>query len=165
VPYSLETRRRLDVDVNLVPFLDVMSCLAAFLLASVAWVHTAALDVTPTIKGSGEEPDVITCYGARLSVFVEHDAIWIGMSRVNELEEIRRTATGHDWEQLRSRLRAHKAAAWFADTEDLDFAVESLPGRVVPYQEMTTAIDVIVAAGFRDVRVTTRALLLTAPAR
>lgn len=162
--FGPETRRRLDVDLNLVPFLDVMSCLAAFLLASVAWVNTAALDVYPAGRGSGD-PSVISCYGPRLSVLVEHEALWISVSRVNEHERIPRTASGHDWAQLSARLRAHKSSAWFAETDNLELAVDSTPGRIVAYRDMTAAIDVTIAAGFRDVRVTTRELLITAPPR
>lgn len=164
MPYSLDARRRLDLHVNLVPFLDVMSCLAAFLLASVAWVDTAALDVTPAGRGPSD-PDVIICYGPRLSVLVEHDAIWIGVSRVNELERIPRMISGHDWADFRARMQAHKASPWFADTDDLELAFDSKGGRPVDYQEMTTAMDLVIAAGFGDLRITTRDALMTAPPR
>ena len=37
------SKRGLNLDINIVPFVDVMSCLTAFLLVTAVWVNTAHL--------------------------------------------------------------------------------------------------------------------------
>ena len=41
-------KKSVNVELNVVPFVDVMSCLTLFLLAASSWVNIARLDVRPT---------------------------------------------------------------------------------------------------------------------
>ena len=77
---DLSKHKGVNVELNIVPFIDLMSCLTAFLLVTAAWVNTAALDVRPQGKARDGKPcDTDEC--VYLSVLVEPEAIWVGQSR------------------------------------------------------------------------------------
>jgi biopolymer transport protein TolR len=148
-------RRSVNVDLNIIPFIDLMSCLVAFLLVTAVWVNTARLDTKPV----GRAADGIKTKVVQLSVLVDADAIWVGESETGAIQRI----DGHDWSALDATLAAHKAGPAFADRSDLQLAVESRTGREVSYQEMITAMDIAHRAGFADVGITDTAGLETRP--
>lgn len=47
VPAGARGRRALDAALNLVPFIDLLSCCIAFLLITAVWTSLARLDVAP----------------------------------------------------------------------------------------------------------------------
>ena len=143
-----------NVELNIVPFIDLMSCLTAFLLVTAVWVNTAQLEVEPAGKAKGEPCADDEC-GVKLSVLVDPDEIWIGVSRVNEFERIARRADGnYDFEQLEERLRVHKASVFFHDTASIEVAAASSTQAPVPYQTLISTMDIAVKVGFRDVGIT-----------
>ncbi len=119
------------------------------------WINTAQLQVEPAGKAKGGDPCADDECGVKLSVLVDPDEIWIGVSRLNEFERIARRADGsYDFEQLEERLRAHKASAFFRDTAAIEVAAASTTQSPVPYQTLISTMDIAVKAGFRDVGIT-----------
>ena len=57
-----------------------------------------------------------------LSVLVQADRIWVGLSRVNEFQEIPKKGDEQDWEKFETTLKEHKASAFFADRTDIEVA-------------------------------------------
>jgi biopolymer transport protein ExbD len=148
-------QKSVNVELNIVPFIDLMSCLVAFLMVTAVWVNIAQLDIRP----AGHARDGIPCDGSgcddvRLSVLVDADQIWIGVSRVNDLQRIANTAAGYDWRALEDALRQHRASPWFEGTTALELAVNSTPSHPITYQTMIAAMDVAVKTGFVDVGLT-----------
>jgi biopolymer transport protein ExbD len=47
-------RRTLDFDLNLVPFIDLLSCCIAFLLITAAWTQLARLETVQKVQKDGE---------------------------------------------------------------------------------------------------------------
>ncbi len=141
----------LNVELNIVPFIDLMSCLTAFLLVTAVWVNVAQLEIQPRGRGRDGHPggDAV-----QLSVLVEPEDIWIGVSRLNEFQRIPRTASGHDWTRVESTLREHKASAFFSDRLDIEIAGGGSPGHPVAYQSIVLAMDVATKVGFSDVGLT-----------
>jgi biopolymer transport protein ExbD len=110
-----------NVELNIVPFIDLMSCLTAFLLVTAVWVNISQLDVKPQGKGRETPCDGDDCDKPKLSVLVDSDSVWIGVSRVNEFEQIPKTATGYDWDKVRDRLKVQKKSPFFdSKTHDRD---------------------------------------------
>src|SRR6187455_1209952 len=94
-------KKSVNVELNIVPFIDLMSCLTAFLLVTAVWINTAQLQVEPSGKAKGGDPCADDECGVKLSVLVDPDEIWIGVSRLNEFERIARRADGsYDFDQL-----------------------------------------------------------------
>jgi biopolymer transport protein ExbD len=163
---SIDTSKRktFNVDLNIVPFIDLMSCLTAFLLVTAAWVNIASVDVKPRGKTRDmpeRECDTADCI--YLSVLVEPDAIWIGQSRTNELDKIPNTSTGPDYQRLGERLKDIKKQPQWSDKDQIEIAVNSTAAHPISYQVMVAAMDTAVASGFRDVGITDPDGLATRP--
>lgn len=142
------TKGSVNVELNIVPFIDLMSCLTAFLLVAAVWVSIAQVNASAgknrdTVDGDNPDP--------KLSVLVEADGIWVGVSRVNELTHLPNTAAGYDWPGLEAALRTQKTSAFFEKTTSVELAADSSREHPVKYQELVGAMDVAIKVGFADV--------------
>jgi biopolymer transport protein ExbD len=138
-----------NVELNIIPFIDLMSCLTAFLLVTAVWVNVARLDVKPVgmaRNGQGLPPD-----DPELSVLIQPDKVWVGVSRVDDFTLIPNTAQGYDWAKLEQVLREQKASAFFNDKSTIQIAAESTRADPVNYQQLVIAMDIAVKVGFADV--------------
>ena len=153
-----------NVELNIIPFIDLLSCLTAFLLVTAVWVNIAQINIQPkgkTRDTSNVQKDDET---VTLSVLVQADRIWVGLSRVNEFQEIPKKADNEqDWEKFETTLKEHKASAFFADRADLEIAVESTQQQPVKYNDVVHAMDVAVKVGFIDVGLSDPAGLAARP--
>ena len=148
-------KKSVNVDLNIVPFIDMMSCLTAFLLVTAVWIDIARLEIKPAGPAPGEPClDDDACNAPRLSVLLDSDEIWVGVSRVNDFEKIPRTAAGYDWVRFEDSLKQHKASAFFNDKTDIEIAANSTPSHPIPYQALIATMDLAVKTGFIDVGVT-----------
>lgn len=143
--------KSVNVELNIVPFIDLLSCLTAFLLVSAVWVNIAQINIQP--KGKSRDQTVVDeSDPVRISVLLQADKIWVGLSRINEFQELAKLPNGeHDWAKLETTLKEHKASAFFADKAELELAAESTPGNIVDYQDVIQAMDIALKTGFIDV--------------
>ena len=144
-------KKSLNVELNIVPFIDLMSCLTAFLLVTAVWVNIAQINIQPKGKTRDTANVQQDDEHVTLSVLVQADKIWVGLSRVNEFQEIPNKGTERDWEKFETTLKEHKASAFFADRTDIEVAAESTTAAPVAYQDIIHAMDVAVKVGFIDV--------------
>jgi biopolymer transport protein ExbD len=147
-------RTSLNVELNIIPFIDLMSCLVAFLLVAAVWIHTARLEIRPSGLARDAPLCLEGCDEPKLSVLLDGDEIWVGVSRVNDFQRIPRVATGYDWARLEDALRQHKASALFEHTTGIEIAADSTAAHPIDYQALIAAMDVAVKAGFVDVGLT-----------
>ena len=139
-----------NVELNIIPFIDLMSCLTAFLLVTAVWVNIAKLDVKTA--GRARDQVIKPPEDPELSVLIEADEIWIGVSRVDDYQRIPKTSNGlYDWEKFEELLKAHKSSAFFSDKTNIQIAAESTRSEPVSYQQIVMAMDVAVKVGFADV--------------
>jgi biopolymer transport protein TolR len=154
--------RDVNVDLNIVPFIDLMSCLTAFLLVTAVWVQIAQLDLKP--KGKSRDPSQIKEDEEKvvLSVLIQHDNIWLAQSRIGEQQAIPRD--GDYWGVLQATLTELKKSAFFVDRADLELAAESLSDEQrVEYQDIVNAMDIAKGVGFSDIGLTDRDGLTAKP--
>jgi biopolymer transport protein ExbD len=152
-----------NVELNIIPFIDLMSCLTAFLLVTAVWVNIAQINIQPkgkTRDTSNVQKDDET---VTLSVLVTSERIWVGLSRVNEFQEIPKKGDDQDWEKFETTLKEHKASAFFADRSDLEIAAESTTQAAVLYKDVIHAMDLAVKVGFIDVGLSDPAGLAARP--
>ncbi|MBT9557667.1 MAG: biopolymer transporter ExbD [Myxococcales bacterium] len=50
-------KRSMDVDINLVPFIDMMSCLLSFLMLTVVWNKLAKIDIDSPLPKASTNPE------------------------------------------------------------------------------------------------------------
>jgi biopolymer transport protein ExbD len=123
------------VDLNLVPFIDYMSCLIAFLMIAAVWTQVASLDVEQAICDGGDpwrisdDPPV-----APLTVRLSAGGFWVGR-KVEEGEKVPRSGDGWDMDALSARLQADKA---LYPREDM-VIINTDDG--VPYEAMMGVLD------------------------
>jgi biopolymer transport protein ExbD len=159
-----EGKGSVNVELNIVPFIDLMSCLTAFLLVTAVWVNIAQINIQP--KGKSRDTSNVDQEDEKviLSVLVQSDKIWVGLSRVNEFQDIPKLATGeHDWDKFETTIKQHKTSAFFSDRSDIEVAAESTVGSPVKYQEVIRAMDLAVKVGFIDVGLSDPAGLAARP--
>ena len=158
-----EGGKSVNVELNIVPFIDLMSCLTAFLLVTAVWVNIAQINIQPKGKTRDQAQVQQDDEHVTLSVLVQSDRIWVGLSRVNEFQEIPKKADAHDWEKFETTLKEHKASAFFNDRSDIEIAGESTTQSPVNYQAVIRAMDLAVKVGFVDVGLTDPAGLAARP--
>jgi biopolymer transport protein ExbD len=145
-------KKSVNVELNIVPFIDLMSCLTAFLLVTAVWVNIAQINIQPKGKTRDTSNVQQDDEHVTLSVLVQADKIWVGLSRVNEFQDIAKLPSGdYDWDKFETTIKQHKASAFFADRSDLEIAAESTTAQPVKYQDVIHAMDVAVKVGFIDV--------------
>lgn len=155
-------KKSVNVDLNIVPFIDLMSCLTAFLLVAAVWVNIAQLNISPKGKSRDTSQQQVDDERQILSVLVQADKIWVVVSRVNDTAEIPKKGDAQDWEKFEATLREKKEHD-FKDRTDLEIAGESTSTNPVQYQDLVKAMDVAVKMGFTDVGLTDPAGLAGRP--
>jgi len=146
-------KKSVNVELNIVPFIDLMSCLTAFLLVTAVWVNIAQINIQPKGKTRDQAQVQQDDEHVTLSVLVQSDRIWVGLSRVNEFQDIPKKAEEQDWDKFEATLKEHKTSAFFTNPErnDLEIAAESTTAAPVKYQDIIHAMDIAVKVGFTDV--------------
>ncbi|HUS28865.1 MAG TPA: AgmX/PglI C-terminal domain-containing protein [Kofleriaceae bacterium] len=78
-----------------------------------------------------------------LSILISSDRMWLGLSRVNEFQEL--PAGPDQLGKLAAALKAQKASAFFVDRDDIEIAGDS----DVPYETFVKIVEAAEAAGFK----------------
>jgi len=148
-------RKGVDVEINLVPFIDMMSCLVAFLLITAVWTNLAQINIKPggiaadADKPPPDQPPIT------LSVLVSADGCWLGLSN-GMPEKIDKNGEEYNWQHLQERLHSIKTeSGLFNDKDDIEVAAEDK----VEYQTVITAMDTAITEGFLSVKFTDPAAL------
>lgn len=63
------------VELNLVPFIDYMSCLIAFLMMAAVWTNPSSLNIEQAVGPSGELDET----SDPLTVHIRSEAVWLGL--------------------------------------------------------------------------------------
>lgn len=137
-------RKALDASINLVPFIDLLSCCISFLLITAVWTRLSAVDVSSQRhQGEGPEPP---SEAVRLTLHLAPDGYLLERS-TGEQVHIDRTGAELDFAQLSRALREVKSA--HPETHDLTMRASD---RVI-YDEVVRTLDVLRGDGFPDVQV------------
>ena len=156
-------KKSVNVDLNLVPFIDLMSCLTAFLLATAVWSKFAQINIQP--KGNSRDTSAVVDPDEKLilSVLIQSEKIYVGVSRIDSFKEIPKKGDSHDWDSFNLAIVELKKSSNFADRTDLEIAAESSATGVVKYEDVVHAMDIAVQAGFIDVGLSDPAGLAARP--
>jgi biopolymer transport protein ExbD len=125
-------RRPVDAAINLVPFIDLLSCCIAFLLITAVWSEVASIDVSQA--GAPADPTVATAAPPVLFVGASDYQLRLPGAQTIDVEPA----------ALSSTLRAHRG-----DGEEL--VVQSTDG--ARYERLVRGLDAARAAGYRHIAV------------
>jgi hypothetical protein len=93
-----------------------------------------------------------------LSILLDKDATWVGLSRVDEFQEIPIRGQTYDLEKLEMTLKEHKASAFFTDREDAELAASAGTAG-----DVLSVLDIACKVGFVDLAVLPRDQLSAVP--
>ena len=134
--------KSLLVDLNLVPFIDFLSCLIAFLMITAVWTQISSLDVEQNISPPDpnvEVPDPPP--PPPLTVHVEADRHWIGR-KVEEATTIMKVGDTYDYAKLRELMvKDHETYP-----DQTMIVINTDAG--VPYEEMMKVLDMSREIGY-----------------
>lgn len=151
---SLDTgdKKSVNVELNIVPYIDLMSCLTAFLLVTAVWVNIAQITIQPKGKNRNQPVDKIEEPPPVISVLIQSDLIYVGVSRLQiDPVMVKKNAGTFDWATFSGALAALKKEEAFAERNDIEIAAESTSTNPVKYDDIVHAMDLAVGAGFTGV--------------
>jgi biopolymer transport protein ExbD len=100
-------KRPLDVEFNLVPFIDLLSVLISFLLVVAVWTQISAMEVkhAPTQGGEKRKDKQIS-----LNITLTSKAIYIGSSEGGQFATLEKKGEEYDWQGLTDKLKELKTS-------------------------------------------------------
>jgi biopolymer transport protein TolR len=139
-------RKPVDVDLNIIPFIDIMAVLVAFLLLTAVWTDLAQINIRP--GGVGTDTEQITEPPVNLSVLIAQDGHWIGVT-TGQPRKIDRIGEEYNYEALSEALQYYKKESGiFVERDDVEIAAEDR----VDYQTVISTMDTAVATEFKGIR-------------
>jgi len=138
-------KKPLDAAINLVPFIDLLSCCISFLLITAVWTQLARMDVQqkgPAAAGAVDEKPPEN--QVNLTVFVDKDG-YIFSKSTGETTNIPLKENEYDYAKLLEIL--NKAKTDYPDKNDLAVKADDS----VIYDKIIHTVDVCLSAHFPDV--------------
>lgn len=138
-----------NVELNVVPFIDLMSCLTAFLLVTAVWSTYAQIEIKP--KGIAQDglPRTDEAEPIAISVLLTDSAIWVGMTLATPVQ-IPNEAGTYNWAGLQEILEEYAAIPEVLE-RPLPGEIEIAAEDEVVYQHVITAMDYAIDASFGDI--------------
>ena len=138
-------KKPLDAAINLVPFIDLLSCCISFLLITAVWTQLARMDVTQKGQGAAgstdEKPPEPT---VNLTIFIDKDGYTFAKS-TGENTPVPMKGDDYDYSKLADLIKEFKTA--YPDKNDLSIKSDD----AVIYNKIIKTMDVIISGGFHDV--------------
>lgn len=145
-------KKSLNVELNIVPFIDLMSCLTAFLLVTAVWSEISRITIQPKGKNRATEPQPIEEPPAKISVLIQPDSIYVGVSSapIDPLVA-KKNNNEYDWDAFKGKLVELRKESVFDNRKDIEIAAESTAQSKVAYKDIIRAMDIAAQAGFDGV--------------
>ena len=141
-------RKAVDATINLVPFIDLLSCCISFFFFSAVWVNLANLQAKPSSARGGSEPPPDE---PSVSLVLRLDAGGFVLSRsTGEVVRIDRDGDRLNLGRLSRAMRDVKAA--LPQKSDLTLHANDR----IPYDEVIQTLDILHGADFPDVQIDDR---------
>jgi biopolymer transport protein ExbD len=144
-PTGKGTRKPLDASINLVPFIDLLSCCISFLLITAVWTQLARMDVSQKGQGAaGAESEKPPEPTVNLTLFIDKDGYTFAKSN-GESTAIPKKGEEYDLIRLADVLKDAKTA--YPDKNDIQVKADD----DVLYNNIIRTMDVVLSAKFPDV--------------
>jgi biopolymer transport protein ExbD len=140
-------KKALDATINLVPFIDLLSCCISFLLITAVWTQLARMDVTQKSKAPSGAVEDNPTPKVQLTLFINKDGYTFTKS-TGERQEIEMKGEDYDYVKLSDVLLQAKKD--HADQDDLTIKAED----TVIYNKIIKTMDVALSAKFPNISLT-----------
>ncbi len=137
-------KKPLDAAINLVPFIDLLSCCISFLLITAVWTQLARMDVQQKGQGAAGSIDENNQPQVQLTLYIDKDGYTFSKS-TGESTAIPMKGDDYDYARLGEVLA--KAKTDHPDKGDVTVKSDD----AVIYNRIIHTMDVAVGAGFKDI--------------
>src|ERR1700757_3155702 len=138
-------KKPLDASLNLVPFIDLLSCCISFLLITAVWTQLARMDVQQKGQSSAGATDEKPPENVvQLTLFIDKDGYTFAKS-TGENTPIPKKGEDYDYAKLADTLKDAKTA--YPDKNDVTVKSDD----DVVYNNIIKTIDVVLSQKFPDV--------------
>lgn len=126
----------MNASLNLVPFIDLLSTLITFLIATAVWVELSSMPVDQALSdpNSPPPPPQDPPPPPPLTVHVRADGVWVGR-KVEEGRNLAVVGESYDWEGVEKEIESDRRS--FPDEEQVVLVTDD----GVEYQHMIKALD------------------------
>lgn len=144
-PQGKGGKKPLDAAINLVPFIDLLSCCISFLLITAVWTQLARMDVSQKGQGAaGAESEKPPEPTVNLTLFIDKDGYTFAKS-TGETTQIPKKGEDYDYTRLADVLKDAKTA--YPDKNDIQVKSDD----DVLYNNIIRTMDVVLSNKFPDV--------------
>jgi biopolymer transport protein TolR len=135
-------KKPLNADLNLVPYIDLLTCMVAFLLITAVWSQMARLEASQKGQGQAGE-DTPPEQQVNIVVVVNQDGYNLVVGQ--EQTPIPKKGDGYDVEKLATELKKVKDA--HPDKNDVKVASEDQ----IKFETLIFTMDTVLSARFPDI--------------
>jgi biopolymer transport protein ExbD len=144
VPAAKGGKKPLDAAINLVPFIDLLSCCISFLLITAVWTQLARMNVTQKGQGAAGSESEEKEQTVQLTLFINQDGYDFAKS-TGENTNIPKKGDDYDYTRLADVLKEAKAA--YPDKNDIQIKADD----AVIYNKIIHTMDIALSSKFSDV--------------
>lgn len=146
VPSGKGGKKPLDAPINLVPFIDLLSCCISFLLITAVWTQLARMNVNQKGQGqSGNPEDKPPEPTVNLTLYIDKDSYTFSKSTGESTPIPKKDADEYDYTKLADVLKEAKTA--YPDKTDIAVKADD----AVTYQKIIRTMDVVLSSKFPDI--------------
>lgn len=137
-----DRKKPLSAELNLVPYIDLLTCMVAFLLITAVWTQLARLEVQQKGQGEVDSPAVVD--ELRIAVAVHDGGFNLVVGQNQKPIPLKPDGAGGrlDYARLEDELRSVKRQ--HPDKSD----VQILSGDSMVFDTLVKTMDVVMSAGF-----------------
>jgi len=137
-------KKALDAAINLVPFIDLLSCCLSFLLITAVWTQLARMDVTQKSKAPSGAVDEPPKPDVTLTLLINKDG-YIFQKSTGESTPIEMKGEEYDYAKLADIME--KAKKDHPDKEDMNIKSNDS----VIYNKVIRTMDIVISAKFPNI--------------
>jgi len=139
-------KKPLNVDLNLVPFIDLLTCLICFLLMAAVWVQIGKISVTQSGQGAPTEQTPEERNRLNLVVTITPQGFLL-TGNGQTIDDILKKDNQYNYERLGAKLK--EVHGQFPDKSDIVVMSED----TIQYQDLINTMDVCLANDFPNISV------------
>lgn len=134
-------RKKVNAELNLVPFIDLLSVCIIFLIATAVWIELSSMPVDQALSDPTQPPPppVDNPPPPPLTVHVRADGVWVGR-KVEEGKNFLVVGDSYDWTGIEKEIETDRQQHPVADDETFKQVV-LVTDDGVEYQHMIHALD------------------------
>lgn len=143
--------RSANTELNLVPFIDLMSVLITFLLLTAVWSQVSMIQLGSSIEGKKTDAEQPAEPTPETDIVLRVDAKESGFRLVMERQTLVLPKVGGQYDSLKLLAELKKFKEQHPNKVDAKLSVEEQ----LPYEVLITGMDALLQAGFPQITIPT----------